>query len=67
MSTEWGAYVESGSIVGVAADLDSGTLLFGVDGEWHEAPLGQAFTNIAPRAGLIPVVTLGHGSDLTLE
>jgi hypothetical protein len=59
--------VDSGCIIGVAADLDSSTLSFAVDGQWHDAPFGLAFSNVAPRAGLVPVVTLGHGSDLTLE
>jgi hypothetical protein len=61
---EWGSVVPSGSIIGVAADMDNGTLSFGVDGVWHE---GAAFSNVVVRAGLVPVVTLGHGCDMRLE
>jgi len=38
----WGGSWKSGSVVGVAADVDTGTLMFCLDGSW-DAPMGTAF------------------------
>ena len=51
----------SSDVVGVAADFDSGTLLFGVNGTWKEV-----FTGVAGLAedGAFPSLMLSNGACL---
>eukprot|EP01047_Picozoa_sp_COSAG01_P035209 COSAG01_NODE_2686_length_7252_cov_3.534741_1_plen_1620_part_00 len=54
----WGTAWRKGDILGVAADLDTGRLLFGLNGCW-EAPMGVAFSggHFKPQGGVFPAVS----------
>ena len=54
---------EDGRVLGVAADMKRGELLFGLDGDWNE-PMGVAFTDINTSSILYPALS---ASDLKLE
>jgi len=57
--TEWGQSTPEGSILGVAADLDAGTIEFGFNGEWS-----VAFTDVS--GPLFPAIT-GTGGILVVN
>ena len=58
--TEWGTEIEENSthVIGVAADLETGRLLFSLDGSWGE-PMGVAFHGgvVDTRVPLFPVIS----------
>lgn len=60
-SFDFGQPWSDGDVIGCAANLDEGTLLFGLNGSWEE-PMGVAFEGIAPTGGLYPSLTASNGT-----
>ena len=62
--TNWGKDVEldEDHVLGVAVDLESGKVLFGVDGDWGE-PMGEAFDNVGEN-NVYPAITC---SEMKIE
>ena len=65
-AVEWGESAASGSVIGVAVDLDLSIMSFAVNGEW-DGSASVAFNNVAFRAGLVPALTLAQGGDLAVS
>ena len=59
--SQWGKKFDpqGDCVLGVAADLQNGKLLFGLDGDWSQ-PMGVAFEGIAKDARLFPAITASH-------
>ena len=66
-STHWGKEFQpnSGRVLGVAADMENGKILFGLDGDWSE-PMGVAFENVDCTLGLFPAIT-GQGMKVSVN
>lgn len=66
-STSWGKAFEprDGKVLGVAADMVDGKILFGLDGEWGE-PMGVAFEGLDADLGLFPALT-GQGMKVSVN
>ena len=64
-SHEWGNEFnpEDGTVLGIAADMEKGELLFGLNGDW-KAPMGVAFEGLEKSLKLFPAIT---ASELKLE
>ena len=64
-SHEWGKEFEpeEGTVLGVAADMEKGELLFGLNGDWKE-PMGVAFEGLEKSLKLYPAIT---ASELNLN
>ena len=62
-SERWGQAWSTGDVIGCAADLDTGELLFGRNGSW-DSPMGAAFTGIgmSDMKGLYPALTASGGT-----
>jgi len=56
--TNWGKAFEpsEGHVLGLAADMENGRILFGLDGDWGE-PMGVAFENLDPDLGVFPAMS----------
>lgn len=54
--TNWGEAWEVGDTIGFAADLATGELNFGRNGNW-EYPMGVAFVGVQPKGGLSPALS----------
>ena len=54
----WGKKFEAtgGRVLGVAADMVEGKILFGLDGDWGK-PMGVAFDNLSTELGLFPALS----------
>lgn len=59
-STDYGLEWSAGDVLGCAADLDGGSISFGLNGNW-EMPMGVAFDTITPQGGLYPALTANSG------
>jgi len=59
-STEYGQSWSNGDVLGCAANLDDGEILFGLNGNW-ESPMGVAFSSIKFQGGLYPSLTANSG------
>ena len=57
-NSNWGKKFEPNGdrVLGVAADLENGKLLFGIDGDWSE-PMGVAFSDIDKDIRPFPALT----------
>ena len=62
--TSWGKEVEvtGNHVLGVAADLETGQILFGIDGDWGE-PMGVAFDSLE-ESSLYPALT---GENIVID
>ena len=64
---DWGEHWKSGSVIGVAADAETGDILFALDGSW-DAPMGLAFsTGGTGVAGFYPALSGMHPTRLVLN
>ena len=63
-SSGWGKQFDpnEGVVLGIAADLEKGELLYGLNGDWKE-PMGLAFDGIEKNIKLFPALT---GSEVKL-
>eukprot|EP01062_Namystynia_karyoxenos_P053920 TRINITY_DN4395_c0_g1_i1.p1 TRINITY_DN4395_c0_g1~~TRINITY_DN4395_c0_g1_i1.p1 ORF type:complete len:855 (+),score=233.21 TRINITY_DN4395_c0_g1_i1:91-2565(+) len=60
-------WLQKPAVLGCAADLDAGTLSFGLNGRW-EAPFGVAFRDVsAAGGGLCPAVTACGGMRILVR
>jgi len=59
--TSWGKSFapENNRVLGIAADLENGQLLFSLDGDWNK-PMGVAFEDIKKDIGLFPALTASN-------
>ena len=57
----WGEKVAEDHVLGIAADLERGQLLFGVDGNWRD-PMGVALYNLSEKS-IYPALT---GKDMKI-
>ena len=65
VGTEWGTsvYFPTTKVLGVAADLQTGTLLYAWNGNWEDKNMGMAFEGLPLDVILFPVISCfyGHG------
>ena len=52
----YGQAWKEGDIIGLAANLDTGTISFGLNGSW-ESPMGTAFDGVQAGGGLYPALS----------
>jgi len=65
---DFGKKWESGDVLTVAADLDDGTIIYGLNGSF-EPPMGVAFSDLKRKAplfghGIAPAISASHGTRL---
>ena len=66
-SARFGEGWEDGDVIGCAADLQAGKLLFSLNGKYG-APMGCAFEGVDPgEGGLYPALTGGHGMRVSVN
>ena len=66
-NTSWGRHFQPDSccVLGVAADMVTGRLLYGLDGVW-EPPMGVAFDDIDTSVGIFPAIS-AHNMKISIN
>ena len=69
VSEPFGRCVQKGDIIGCLLDCDAGCITFTLNGQLLTGPAGlrPAYTGINAAAGLLPVISLASGQEVTVQ